>query len=180
MGKTGCGKGTQSAFLAKELGYKVFSTGDRVRTVAAEDTPLGRAIKNIHTTGWVPEWLASYMLVKALLEEYLEAGLVFESVARKPEEAKKLHEIHEMLERSYVVIYLDSSDEVVKERMLKRQREGYDMVENIDKRIKAFYDETMQSIEFFTSQNKVKKIDADRPEEEIYTDILKAIEFKNG
>jgi len=172
MGRAGTGKGTQAAKLASELSYGVFSTGDAARFYASQDTPLGRTIAKIHTTGWIPEWVASYVMTKALIEDCADKGLIFESVARKPEEAKKLHEIHSQLERSYIVLYLDCNPEVLKERLLKRGREGYDTEEKIDQRSKAFEEETMQSIQFFKEQGKLKTINADQSEENVFADIL--------
>lgn len=176
MGKTGCGKGTQARNLNHIIGYKVFSTGDRVREIAAESTPLGRTIQKIHVSGWVPEWLASYLMVKTLLEEHLEEGLIFESVARKPEEAKKLDEIHQMLSRSYVVIHLDIDDAIAIERMRKRQRDVSDSEENIKKRLAAYETETVQSLAFFRQQGKVVTIDANRAEQDVLSDIVAAIQ----
>ena len=175
MGKTGCGKGTQAHKLAAVLGWSVFSTGDLVRQVSAEDTSLGRHIRDIHMSGWVPEWLASYLFAQAVLDEHIDDGLVFESVARKPEEAKKLHEMHTMLNRPYIVLHLDASDEVVMDRMRKRQRDASDAEENMKKRLQAFYEETAHSLEFFKSQGKVVDINAVGEEEKIHEDILKAI-----
>ncbi len=175
MGKTGCGKGTQASRLSAELAYDLFSTGDRVRAMSAEDSSLGRHIKEIHTKGWVPEWLASYLFAKAILEEDIDRGLVFESVARKPEEAKKLHEMHSMLNRSYIVLHLDVPDEIVVERMRRRQRDESDSEENIQRRLQAFYDETVHSLEFFRSEGKVVDIKATGTADEVYEEILKAI-----
>lgn len=175
MGKTGCGKGTQAARLAKELSYDLFSTGDRVRALSNSDTSLGHHIRDIHISGWVPEWLASYLFAHAILEEHIDDGLVFESVARKPEEAKKLHEMHTMLNRSYIVLHLDTPDEIVIERMRARQRDASDSEENIQKRLKAFYDETVHSLEFFKLQGKVVDIDGTKSPEEVYQAVLSAI-----
>ena len=175
MGKTGCGKGTQASRLATELSYDIFSTGDRVRALSSEDSSLGRHIRDIHIKGWVPEWLASYLFAKVILEEDIDRGLVFESVARKPEEARKLHEMHSMLNRSYIVIHLDVSDDVVTERMQKRQRDESDSEENIKNRLQAFYDETIHSLEFFRSEGKVVDIKAVGTADEVYAEVLKAI-----
>lgn len=175
MGRAGTGKGTQARKLAEALGYGVFSVGDKTREYAAKDTPLGHHIARIHTTGWIPEWLASYLMTKALLEEFSDQGLVFESVARKPEEAKKLHEIHEEIERPYVVLHLECDDTELTERLLKRGREGYDTPEKIAKRKEAFMNETVHSLEFFAEQNKVKTVNADQTVDEVFEDILKAV-----
>lgn len=175
MGQTGSGKGTQSELLAKELGYHVFSTGDKTREYAAQDTPLGRHIAAVHTTGWIPEWLASYVMTKALLEEYFDVGLVFESVARKPLEAQKLHEIHESTERSYIVLYLECDKNTVRERQLGRGREGYDTPENVEKRMRAFEDETKESLAYFEKQGALVKIDANKSIEEVFATIMEVI-----
>ncbi len=175
LGRAGTGKGTQAHQLAEKLEYAIFSTGDKTREYAAKDTPLGRLIADIHTTGWIPEWLASFMMTKALLEDFPDQGLVFESVARKPEEAKKLHEIHEEIKRPYIVIYLECDDEILTDRLLKRGREGYDTLEKIEKRKQSFLSETMQSLEFFKEQGKVKNVNADQTVEEVLEDIMKAV-----
>lgn len=175
MGRAGTGKGTQAHKLAEALNYGIFSTGDKTREYAAQDTPLGRHIAKIHTTGWIPEWLASYIMTKAILEEFPDQGLVFESVARKPEEAKKLHEIHEEIGRPYVVLYLKCDDDVLTERLLKRGREGYDTIEKIEKRKEAFLNETVHSLDFFEEKGKVKTINGDQTIDEVFTEIMQAV-----
>jgi adenylate kinase len=175
IGQAGTGKGTQAYKLAEKLGYAVFSMGDKSREFAAQDTPLGRHIAGIHLTGWIPEWLASFVMTKVILEDYADVGVVYESVARKPEEAKKFHEIHTAINREYIVIHLVASDEIVKKRLLDRQREGYDNEENIQKRLEAFRDETMESVRHFQSQGVLKEVNADQRVEEVFADLLEAI-----
>jgi adenylate kinase len=175
MGQAGTGKGTQAYKLAEKLGYKVFSMGDKSREFAAQDTPLGRHIAGIHLTGWIPEWLASFVMTKVILEDYADVGVVYESVARKPEEAKKFHEIHTAIKRDYIVIHLVAPDEILKERLLNRQREGYDNEENINKRLEAFRDETVRSISHFKEQGVLREVNADQLVEGVYEDILEAI-----
>lgn len=172
MGQAGTGKGTQAQKLSAALGFQVFSTGDKAREIAAQDTPLGRAVSAIHTQGWIPEWLASYFMVKTLIEEYPEEGVVFESVARKPEEAKKLHDIHQTLERPYIVIWLEAPEAVLTERLLARGRGEYDQPEKIAARRTAFAEETMQSISFFTENGTVEQVDATPSPEEVFAQIM--------
>jgi len=175
MGQAGTGKGTQAHKLAEALSFQIFSMGDMSREYAAKDSPLGRHIAGIHLTGWIPEWLASYLMTKAIVEDYVDQGVVYESVARKPEEARKFHEIHSAIGRPYIVVHLKAPKEVVVKRMLERKREGYDTQENIDKRLQAFEDETMISINFFGEQNVLREVDADQEPEKVFEDILKLI-----
>ncbi len=175
MGQTGCGKGTQAGLLSKELDYEIFSTGDKTREYSAMDTPLGRHIASIGTTGWIPEWLASYLMTKGLLEDFFDKGLVFESVARKPEEAQKLHDIHEAIDRTYVVFYLECADDIVYERQLARGREGYDSPDKIKKRMQAFEEETKQSLAFFEEQGKLVKVSGNQTINEVFEEIMSNI-----
>ena len=175
MGHAGTGKGTQSKKLAEALGYEIFSMGDMARLYASKDSALGRHIASIHLTGWIPEWLASYLMTKAIVEDYAEVGVVYESIARKPEEAKKFHEIHSAIDRSYIVIYLTGDEKALEERLLKRQRKGYDNLENIAKRRKAFEDETMVSIDHFRENGIVKEVDANQTPEKVFEDIMSII-----
>ncbi len=172
MGQAGTGKGTQAAKLAEALEFKIFSMGDMSREYAAKDSALGRHIAGIHLTGWIPEWLASYLMTKAILEDYADVGVVYESVARKPEEAQKFHEIHEAIGRPYKVIHLEAPEEVVVERMLARQREGYDTPENIQKRLLAFQNETMVSINFFKEKGVLATADANQEPNKVFADIM--------
>ena len=175
MGQAGTGKGTQAQKIADALQFKIFSMGDMSREYAAKDSPLGRHIAGIHLTGWIPEWLASYLITKEIVEDYADVGVVYESVARKPEEAKKFHEIHTAIDRPYLIVHMQAPDEVVRERLLARQRTGYDTPENIAKRFKAYEEETMVSINFFKEQGVVVEVDADRDPEAVYEDIMKLV-----
>ena len=51
MGKPGSGKGVQSELLAKETGFKVFSTGARLREMAKQNTSVGRKVKEVIESG---------------------------------------------------------------------------------------------------------------------------------
>lgn len=172
IGKTGCGKGTQAKLLSEAFGYRIFSTGEKAREIASQDTPLGRHIHQIHVSGWIPEWLASFFMVKVLLEDASTEGLVFESVARKPVEAQKLHEIHEMIDRPYIVIFLEIADDVVIERMRQRNRDESDSEANIINRLRAFNEETTQSLSIFKDLGKVVTVDANQEPEKVFKDIM--------
>ncbi|MEM9336436.1 MAG: nucleoside monophosphate kinase [Patescibacteria group bacterium] len=175
MGHAGTGKGTQAKHLAEHFNYCIFSTGDKARETAALDSPLGRLIESIHTRGWIPEWLASYFLVKVLIEDCVDTGVVFESVARKPEEARKLHEIHQATERSYVVVLLEADESVLEERLLARNRPGYDVKEKIQQRREAFESETMQSVNYFKERADFFTVDASQPAEDVFKEIVEKI-----
>ncbi len=51
MGAPGAGKGTQARLIAEKSGYPQISTGDILREIAQQETPLGREIKEIQASG---------------------------------------------------------------------------------------------------------------------------------
>ncbi len=90
MGPPGAGKGTQAAKLAEKIGYAQFSTGSAFREVAAQDTELGRRVKETIDNGYLapPEMAAE--IVIAAVKKHLEQDeeLVFDGTPRTVKEAE--------------------------------------------------------------------------------------------
>jgi adenylate kinase len=90
MGPPGAGKGTQAARVVAAFGYTQFSTGDAFRSMAREDSDLGRRVKDIIDNGYLapPEMAAEVVIaaVKKLLPA--SKGLVFDGTPRTLVEAK--------------------------------------------------------------------------------------------
>lgn len=89
MGPPGAGKGTQAKLLAEELDYHQFSTGSAFRDLAAQDTDLGRQVKEIIDSGYLmPPEKAAEVVMKAV-EDHLSKGqgLIFDGTPRTKKEA---------------------------------------------------------------------------------------------
>lgn len=111
IGRPGCGKGTQSTLLSKELGFDVFSTGDEFRKIATHDTPVGHRVGEVvNNGGLMPFWFAAYLFEKAVLEASHDTGLIFEGMGRKFKEAKLFDDVMGWLARPYKVICLVVSE----------------------------------------------------------------------
>ena len=168
MGKVTCGKGTQSARILEHFGGTLFSVGNKVRELAAVDTPLGHHVKHAYEEGLLmPNWLASYWMMHALLHRHSEERLVFEAVARKPEEAEIFHEIHEWINRPYIVFHLDIPDDVVRARSAERNRDVVDGAEVVERRLSEFNTYTVHSLEVFRKHGRVIDIDGTKSIEEV-------------
>ncbi|MFT7506933.1 MAG: adenylate kinase family enzyme, partial [Acidimicrobiales bacterium] len=77
IGKVTCGKGTQSAKILDHFGGTMFSVGNKVRELATVDTPLGGRVKEAYEEGLLmPNWLASYWMMHALLHKHSNEKLV--------------------------------------------------------------------------------------------------------
>ena len=124
MGMPGSGKGTQAEMLAKEIGYHQFSTGNAFRSIAQEDSDLGRKVKNTIDNGFLapPEMAAEVVI--ATIRQFVEQsrGIIFDGTPRTVEEAKIVDDF--FLERGYgrpLVVYLETDKEEVMERSRKRK-----------------------------------------------------------
>lgn len=91
FGPPGCGKGTQAIMLVDKLGYKRISTGDLLRSIAKEDSALGREINTILSNGN----LVNDDLVNKLIDDFynkleLPYKAILDGYPRTIEQAKAL------------------------------------------------------------------------------------------
>lgn len=177
MGKIASGKGTQATAILEKFGGTLYSNGNKVRENAGLDTIFGKKIKETYEGGYlIPEWIASYWMTHALVSQYADDRVVFEAVAKKPDEAEIFHEIHEWMGREYIVFNLDISDDEVRTRSETRSRDVVDSKESVLKRLEEYETYTMKSIDFFREKGRVIDIDGlQKPEEvtkEIFTHLV--------
>ncbi len=160
MGKIASGKGTQAKAIIANFGGIFYSNGEKTRTATKEDSNFGRKVKQAYEEGYLmPEWLASYWMTHALVSEHEHDLIVFEAVAKKPNEAEMFHKIHDWLDRPYIVLNLEVSDEVVRERSEARSRDVVDTHKSVEKRLEEYHQHTAFSVEFFRQQGTLIDID---------------------
>ncbi len=171
-GRPGSGKGTQGKRIAAARGWTHFSTGEQFRVMREEDSILGARVKEIYDRGGLlPDWFATYLFEKAILNIGQEAGIVCEGYPRSVQQAHMFEEIAVWINRPYVVIDLEVSDEIVTERMLKRaeveNRPDSSTVEQIQGRLATYNEHTKPVLDFFRAQNKLVVIDGAAPTDEV-------------
>jgi adenylate kinase len=180
MGVPGSGKGTQARMLSEKTGYKVFSSGDRYREIAKENTFVGKKIKNIIDNGYLtPHWFASFLFEEVILHLPHEEGIIFEGVGRREDEAKLFHGVAEWLERPYKVFYLVvDEDEIFKRLKIRAQEEGREDDSNarIETRISEYKKHTFPAVEHFRSQGNVIDINGEQSRADVHRDVMKAFE----
>jgi adenylate kinase len=160
MGKIASGKGTQAKAIIANFGGIFYSNGEKTRGAAKEDSNFGRKVKEAYEEGYLmPEWLASYWMTHALVSEHEHDLIIFEAVAKKPNEAEMFHKIHDWLARPYVVFNLEVSDDVVRERSAMRSRDVVDTHKSVEKRLEEYHEHTAQSVEFFRQHGTLIDID---------------------
>ncbi|MBP6924363.1 MAG: nucleoside monophosphate kinase [Candidatus Pacebacteria bacterium] len=174
MGKISSGKGTQADNVISAFGGTVYSNGDKMRNTATLPTPFGEKMKETYEGGYLmPEWVASYWMTHALVSEFPDSTIVFEGVAKKPNEADLFDEIHHWIHRPYVVFHLEISDDEVRRRSMARARDTLDsQTVIIEKRLEEYHTYTAKSIEFFRTKGTLIDIDGNLTPEEVKQQIF--------
>ena len=175
MGRPGSGKGTQAKLLSDATGIEYYGTGALLRSLAKEDTVVGKKIaETIDGGGLMPHWFASHMVVGKLLESDPTKGLIIDGSNRTLPEAELFEAVTTWLSRPYVIVYLSVSEEHIIQRLQKRSlvsgREDDDS-SAIMVRISEYDTETLPALDFHTKAGKVLTIDGERSIEEIQLDI---------
>jgi adenylate kinase len=174
IGKIASGKGTQANIVLSHFGGVLYSNGNKLREVAQDPGVFGRKMKEIYESGdFLPEWVASYWMTHALVNQYQDELVVFEAVAKKPHEAELFHEMHEYLGRPYIVFHIDVSDEVVMERSKARARDIVDEAHSVEKRLQGYREHTEKSILVFKEKGTLIDIDGSKSAEEVKSEIFK-------
>ncbi len=173
MGKIASGKGTQADTILHRFGGHLYSNGNNTRAAAAQPTNFGKRVKEAYEAGLLmPEWLASYWMTHALVNQFEHELVVFEAVAKKPDEAALFHEIHEWIGRPYIVFNLKVSDDVVRERSVARARDVLDTHKSVERRLEEYAEHTERSIDIFRGYGKVIDINGEEERERVSEAII--------
>ena len=163
-GRPGSGKGPQGKRLAESRGWMHFSTGEQFRMLREEDSVLGHQVRAIYDTGkLLPDWFATHLFEKAILNMGQHGGIVCEGYPRSLTQSATFDEITTWLNRTYVVIDLEVSDEEVTKRMLKRSTEesrpDSTTEEQIKTRLVTYHEHTAPVLAYFTEKGMLQVVD---------------------
>ncbi len=134
VGAPGCGKGTHSEWMVKELGIPQLSTGDILRDAVAKETELGQQAKGYMESGQlVPDTLIIDMMRERMKQDDAKAGFILDGFPRTVPQAdglaKMLAESSVKLDR-VIKIDLDTG-ELVRRLTSRRVCPGCKAVYNI-------------------------------------------------
>ena len=125
VGPPGAGKGTQSARLARMLGIPHIASGDLLRAVRAQDSPLGNEAKRYMDAGQlVPDDLTIRILEERLSQPDAKNGAILDGFPRTVPQARALDESLRRYNSGHkgvdLVVYIKAARDVVLERMKGR------------------------------------------------------------
>jgi adenylate kinase len=167
LGPQGSGKGTQAKRISAEYGIPQIATGDMLRAAIASGTPLGLEVKPILDRGeLVPDGLMIDLIRERLEEPDAAEGFVLDGFPRTMAQADALDSmLRETGHELTVVFALDVSDEIAKERLLRRaseQQRPDDAPEAIRTRLDLYHRETKPLIEHYRTLGDPRRRDAER------------------
>ncbi len=179
VGIQGSGKGTQARILAKKYGYEIFETGSALRTIAKEDSELGREVKEITTRGD----LVSNEIVMAIVSDFIkklrgDSPVIFDGIPRSEEQRVSLEKLLKDAGRSFQVLAVELSEKEAFRRMFKRaELEGRadDNEESMKKRIANFYEFTAPMLEVWRKSGKLLQVCGEHSIEEVEERIEKVL-----
>ncbi len=177
IGAPGSGKGTQAVTLSKELKIPHISTGDILRENVKQGTPLGKKAKGYMDAGkLVPDELVSQLLYDRLSKPDATSGYILDGYPRTVSQAKELNE-HLKDKVNIFAIYLNVSEDVIVQRILKRANESEvkrsdDTPEVIKERLKVYSEQTEPVINYYKQLGQLVTVDASKEQQETADKII--------
>ena len=164
FGPPGAGKGTQAKLICEKYLLNHLSTGDLLRKESSKETSLGIQIKNTINDGKLVSNETTIELIKQFINENKnnKNGILFDGFPRNKKQAELLdHLMTSIDEKIQCVILINVNEDVLKERILNRsEKEGRsdDNLETLSKRLHTYSSETEPLIEYYSTQNLVRKV----------------------
>ena len=166
FGPPGAGKGTQAKLICEKYFLNHLSTGDLLRKESSKETSLGIQIKNTINDGKLVSNETTIELIKQFINKNKnnknKKGFLFDGFPRNKKQAELLDNLMSSIdEKILCVILLNVNEDVLKERIMNRSAtEGRsdDNMETLSKRLHTYSSETKPLIEYYSSQNLVRKV----------------------
>jgi adenylate kinase len=187
LGPQGSGKGTQAKRIAADYEIPHIATGDIIRAMKEDDTPLGRELRAVYDRGDLVSDDLMVMLIEArLAESDARGGFVLDGFPRTMAQAEALDAMLRKLGRDIDVVFeFHVPDrETLLARILKRAGEenrSDDTPEAIARRLQNYYEQTEPLIEYYRSRHgNVVGIHAEGTIDSVYREIQQSLEQVDG
>jgi len=174
VGPPGAGKGTQATALSEKLGVPHISTGDLFRKNIAEETELGKQVKDILDSGkLVPDEITNQMLIARLRQSDTKDGFLLDGFPRNIGQADVLaKELGDSDQKLDAVVQLEVDEDVVVERLLARGRSD-DSEDVIRHRQHVYQSETAPLLDYY--RDRLITVDGVGEVDEVTDRVLAAL-----
>ena len=173
LGGPGSGKSTYSKFLTKEFQIPHVYTGDMMRSLAQQDTEIGRKVKSALDKGdYVDTKIVLDTLEARLQRKDTKRGYVLDGFPRS------MQQVREMERRNIGydhVVFLDVAEDEVVRRLTSRGRAD-DKPDIIKNRIAVYKRETMPVIKHFENKMLNIRVEGGEQIEDVAANIIDRLE----
>ncbi len=177
----GAGKGTQGTKLAAHYRIAHLSSGELLRAEVTRGTRIGKVAADYLKRGdLVPTEVVLEVLSAPLLEAAKSGGFVLDGFPRnlrQAEAARSIAQSHGV--DLQAVLYLEvGRDELERRLRARAKREGRtdDDEATITNRFKVFETETEPLLDYYAWRKILLRIDADKPVQDVFSDITAAVD----
>ncbi|XP_027764029.1 adenylate kinase isoenzyme 5 isoform X2 [Empidonax traillii] len=181
IGGPGSGKGTQSLKIAERYGFSYISVGELLRK-KIHSTSSNRKwslIAKIITTGELaPQETTITEIKQRLMQIPDEEGIVIDGF---PRDVAQAISFEDQICSPDLVVFLACSSQRLKERLLRRaEQQGRpdDNLKATQRRLMNFKQNAVPLVKYFQEKGLIITFDADRDEEEVFSDISSAVDSK--
>ncbi len=117
MGAPGAGKGTQARLLQERRGLPQISTGDMLRAIAKEQTPLAKNVGRLQAAGaFVPDDLVIRVVHERTNREDCKHGYILDGFPRTTAQAAMLEKLAVEQGNKIAAIFVDVPFELLEKR----------------------------------------------------------------
>lgn len=185
LGAPGSGKGTQAALLHERLGLPHVSTGELLRAAVRNQTPLGRAAKEILDKGeLVPDEVMLSLIEERLSEPDVAAGFLLDGYPRNLAQAEALDRLLERLGQPVdEAVQIDIDPEKIIARIARRaEQEGRsdDTAEVFRNRMRVYEEHTAPVAEYYAEHGVLTRILGDGTVEEVQRLLLSVLDIDDA
>jgi len=180
LGPPGCGKGTQGALLAKELGAPRVSTGDLLRAAVKNGTPLGQKARGFMDQGLlVPDEVVLGLIEEVLASPEARRGMLMDGFPRTTAQADAVGSL--LAKRGSqvdAVLSLEVPDGELVTRMQGRaaaEGRADDTPDAFKQRLNVYREQTAPLIAYYRQRGKLKEVPGMGTVEEIARRVRKAL-----
>jgi adenylate kinase len=178
VGPPGSGKTTQAGFLAKKYGIPAFSMADLLKKEmsSGRKDAISKSLAGAIASGeLLPDDAATDLIKLRLFRADLRKGFILDGYPATAGQAKALDRmLQEQDLPKAVVVVLDAPDDVIRKRMIARDRAD-DKPEIIERRIRAFRDEAAL-LAGWAGQTHVVRVNANAGVANVSTQIVAGLE----
>ncbi len=204
LGAPGCGKGTQAALISKKYDLPHISTGDLFRDNIKNETLLGLKVKAVMDTGNLcPDDLTVELVQERLSQKDCQKGYLLDGFPRNLIQANALDKISSPDKVINIKVDLSKIERRITGRRSCPKCNGSfhidfigdvevcpdcgatleirkdDNSQTVKERLQVYKLQTEPLVEFYTKQNKLVNIDGDLSIDDVFEQIVKALENDN-